>query len=281
MTLKKGEKLIREVENKDYEDLIFLWQECFGDEREYIESFLIFFKDRMKAFVYERDSKVVSAVYCLPSKLFFEKKEYNSWYLYAVSTLPGYRKRGYAGQIIGHIKEKLSGESALFLTPSNEKNRNFYSGLGFKDAFYQYIKTYKAKETESDITIKKRENENIFCLRNKILKEKNYVVWNEAHINFAFADELFLVEKRGEIKGYFHIENQEDRYYVDELCVESELIEETINQICKIYRIKELEVATIMGDDYCKTTKGMIYYKVDSIGDFMSEKGLYLGINIE
>ena len=279
--LKKGEKLIREVENKDYEDLIFLWQKCFDDEREYIESFLTFFRDRMKAFVYEKDSKVVSAVYCLPSELSFEKKKYNSWYLYAVSTLPEYRKRGYAGQIIGHIKENLAKESALFLTPSNEKNHSFYSALGFEDAFYQYIKTYKLKEIDSDIIIKQRENEDIYELRNKILKDENYVVWDSKHIDFAFGEELFLVEKSGEIKGYFHIENEKNEYYVDELCVEADLIEETISKICKMYQINELKVATIKGEDYCKKTKGMIYYKFDSIGEFMSKKGLYLGINIE
>ena len=276
--LKKGDFLVREYRKSDYEELVSLWQICFGDERDFIESFFVSFKDRMKAFVYEEDEKVVSAVYLLPSKICV-KKELDAWYLYAVSTLPGYRKRGFASNIINYIKKLDDGKTILFLTPSSEENRLFYKSLSFEDKFINYEYKYCYEKANCDVKLEKMTGD-ISKIRNSLLKE-NFVKWDKEHISFSFDENLFLIKNGEKISGYLHFKKDNGEISVDEIIADEKDISSALSQLCKMLNIKNIKVMSNKGNEYCKKYKGMIYYKFDSICDIMSKNDFYLGINME
>ena len=80
--------MIKRFEQKDAEDLITLWQTCFGDGREYIESFFDAFQDEMTVSVHYENNVIVSALYSLSAKLVDGRESTDARYVYAVGTLP-------------------------------------------------------------------------------------------------------------------------------------------------------------------------------------------------
>lgn len=273
--------MVREYKKKDIPFLKKLWQTVFEDDIEYIDRFFSFFDGKMRVFVSEEDSKIVSAVYCLNAVLVSGESRKNAWYLYAVSTLLKYRKRGHVTKIIEHIKTLDDFEYALFLTPSNEKNRQFYKKLGFEDRFYCCEIQYHRTDGPVSIQIKKRENENLYFLREKVLSGLNYVSWDKNHLEFWFDSNIYVVYKGNEAKGYVHIEEENGKIIADEVCVEECYLEQMLNKLCEITGKENINIFTFDSQNHCKKNKGMIYYKFDSLINCSTKCDYYLGVNLQ
>lgn len=279
--LKKGERLIRNFDKNDSQQLVNIWQICFGDKREYIESFFERFGDSMKVGVYEEDGKIVSSLYCLEAELKFDGTSVKAWYLYAVATLPKFRKRGYASILINEVKNAADGRRVLFLTPSNEENRRFYEKLGFKDGCYSCVTEFKKTDKAANIELRERKDESLFSGRENVLREYPHVSWNEKHLDFAFNENTYLAFEGGREIGYFHYEKKDGKFVIDEICVEKDNVENVLNKACEIFCCEKLKTATQYGENCCKISKGMIYCKFDSIKKEIGENQFYLGANLE
>ena len=109
-----------------------LWQTCFGDEEQFIDSFLIRYYSRRRMLSIERDGRMAAMLHLLP----FESELGRTTYIYGVATAPEYRGRGLATELMREAM-RLAGErgdDALFLipTPGEEWLRDFYGGFGLE-----------------------------------------------------------------------------------------------------------------------------------------------------
>ncbi len=109
-----------------------LWQTCFGDEEQFIDSFLIRYYSRRRMLSIERDGRMAAMLHLLP----FESELGRTTYIYSVATAPEYRGRGLATELMREAM-RLAGErgdDALFLipTPGEEWLRDFYGGFGLE-----------------------------------------------------------------------------------------------------------------------------------------------------
>lgn len=112
-----------------------IWRECFGDGAEYIGMYLENRFETENMFVIFEDGRPVSMLSLLPVHVTINGEKHAARYVYAVATLPAYRKKGYASKLIEHAFFKYN--EPLILQPSSDGLRKYYEKLGFDDAFKQ------------------------------------------------------------------------------------------------------------------------------------------------
>ncbi|MGN0142774.1 MAG: GNAT family N-acetyltransferase [Roseburia sp.] len=110
-----------------------LWQTCFGDGEAYIDFYLTRRMDWETMLVIYEDGIPVSMASFLPAEYVTGGEYIPAWYVYAVATLPEYRGRGYAGEIIECAKRLFQGP--LVLMPAEDSLVAFYERLGFVQSF--------------------------------------------------------------------------------------------------------------------------------------------------
>lgn len=182
----------------DFEQLHKIWHTCFGDSRDYIENYLQkrFMPENM--FVIHEDGKPVAMASFLPMYLAVNGEKRNARYVYAVATLPEYRRRGFATKLIKYAAEKY--REPLILLPENESLKAYYSTLGFQEAF---LLPYHQKEvtlvSEKDISNEPKEQLGIWQadipapelykqLRDSYFEQEGYVEWDEEAIAYAIRE---------------------------------------------------------------------------------------------
>lgn len=222
------------------EDLIKIWQECFGDSREYIEFFLSQNFKRIKTVVAIADEKVVGAAYLLPVKSYEYKVLKNGWYGYAIGILPEYRKRGIYAKMHEKIMNGINSKNEFYiLCPANEKLASFYASLGFME--YSYLADTKLfpKQEENiefeDISAKEYE-----LLRNSFFDENGLIIWNEVSLEYAIAENEFcggFAKKVKTDKKEFALISrvQDNGVKITESTVPKEYMQKITSAICKKY----------------------------------------------
>ncbi len=132
--------------NGEMEDVIKLWHECFGDSREEIEAYFDIHFTEQNMLVVHADGKIVSMASFLPARLKWMDKSFPARYVYAVATLPEYRKKGYAAKILEYAKEKY--RMPLALQPENDALKEYYKKFGFVDGFSGIMQEGEPSEEE-------------------------------------------------------------------------------------------------------------------------------------
>lgn len=110
-----------------------IWIRCFGDEKAYIELYLNNCFEDENMYVIYQDNRPVSMASLLPVQVTMEGKKENARYVYAVATLPEYRNRGCASELIRHAMRRY--QEPLILQPADRDVQKYYERLGFVDAF--------------------------------------------------------------------------------------------------------------------------------------------------
>jgi len=122
-------------------ELLEIWREAFGDDEDYILSFLnAYLLPEYNAPVIIADGKIVSVLYLVEFELYADMKVIgNCAYLFAAATREAYRGRGYMGELIKYAIQlyKNRGISAIFLFPQegDEKLFKYYEKFGFKSIY--------------------------------------------------------------------------------------------------------------------------------------------------
>ena len=105
-----------------------LWKTCFGDSEAFMD--IYFSKKYTPASNIGRqaDGAVVAATQLLPYVLGMYGKAMPVGYISGLATLPAYRSKGYASQILQEAHLRLADTNALlsFLIPGNESLRAYY-----------------------------------------------------------------------------------------------------------------------------------------------------------
>lgn len=109
-----------------------LWQEVFGDERDFVDMFLMHHHNPALCFTHEEDGAVVAMLHIIP----MQSNAGRVAYIYAVATSAEYRNRGFASALIDealrHI-EQSDNYDIVALIPSDDNARRLYAAHGFAD----------------------------------------------------------------------------------------------------------------------------------------------------
>lgn len=115
-------------------ELVELWMEAFGDDREYAEFYFANRFSEETLLVYLNDGRPVSMISMLPAYLRVQGKRLSIRYIYAVATRKTHRGRGYAAELLKEGYRLLG--VPFVLEPATEQLISYYCRLGFRKAFY-------------------------------------------------------------------------------------------------------------------------------------------------
>lgn len=109
-----------------------LWQEAFGDSREFADDFLIQYYNPALCLTRSDGGRTVAMLHIVPMNTDCGRMAY----IYAVATDAGYRRRGYASALLDEALSRIgaSGEyDFAALIPGSEESRRLYAAFGFED----------------------------------------------------------------------------------------------------------------------------------------------------
>ena len=104
-----------------------LYKEAFCDDDLAFEKVLFETCFKYCKFI-EKNGKIVSMLFLLPTVLKTKERSLKCGYIYAAATLKECRGKGY----MSHLINEVQGDMALFLKPANDSLIKFYKNLGFK-----------------------------------------------------------------------------------------------------------------------------------------------------
>jgi ribosomal protein S18 acetylase RimI-like enzyme len=126
-------------------DIAELRRVCFYEDEIYAR---FYFTSRFmpdNTLVYVAQGRAVASLTLLPATIVTPSRSFPAAYVYAVATMPDFRRRGIAGALLEHAAAVLSarGVEALLLAPASDDLYDYYAKFGYKPCFYR-------KETEVD-----------------------------------------------------------------------------------------------------------------------------------
>lgn len=196
-----------------------IWNRCFGDDEAYIALYFDNRFERENMCVIYQDNRPVSMASLLPVHVTIDGKKEQARYVYAVATLPEYRGKGYASEIIKYVAEKY--REPLILQPADRDLQEYYERLGFVDAFGESpcwiyagrctgtanfqilpagnVDLKAAEETDAEEsldllgrwTVSDANEKEYKVIRDQAFKGEGYVEWDEKAIAYAIKENQF------------------------------------------------------------------------------------------
>ena len=92
-----------------------LWTAAFGDDEQFVDSFLMRYYSRRRMLTAECEGRTAAMLHLVP----FESELGRSTYIYGVATAPEFRRRGLAGKLMREAMRLIGeqGDEAAFLIP--------------------------------------------------------------------------------------------------------------------------------------------------------------------
>lgn len=122
--------MVRFSNNADFPAMRKIWDACFPEDTAFAETF--FNRIYREALVFEQDGKVTAMLHLLP---FTRSDGIPVTYIYAVGTLPDYRRLGQSAAL---IKKALNMYDTCILIPGEPWLFGFYEKFGFRTAFFRH-----------------------------------------------------------------------------------------------------------------------------------------------
>lgn len=182
--------MVRFSDNTDFPAMRKIWDACFPDDKAFAETF--FNSIYRKALVFEQNGNVTAMLHLLP---FTRSDGVPVTYIYAVGTLPEYRKLGQSAAL---IKEALSICDTCILIPGEPWLFGFYEKFGFRTVFFRHKFTTpplekSRKATADDIPMLN----SIYCEAVEPRLERDPEHWNN------YLNEIMVFDK-----GYAILSNK-------------------------------------------------------------------------
>ena len=161
-----------------------------------------FFDNKVKlnnCIVCIENNKIISSLHIIPTKIYTNNGLIPVDYVYAATTLPEYRLKGYMSKLIS-VSNQISflrGNKASILIPANEKLFVFYNKLGYKN-FYKYKKIVignvqmKKFMYNANICTKNLSFDNISDIYLKNHVNLGDTIWDKSSVKYAFNMNEFL-----------------------------------------------------------------------------------------
>lgn len=281
-----------------------IWQVCFEDDEAYTELYFThrFTEDNM--LVCCVDKEPVSMISLLPAVLQQGKKEIPLRYVYAVATLPAYRRRGYAEILMKKARQLFA--EVLVLEPASSHLEEYYKKLGFSPAFAvsercfstQQIQEVKGEANGQEYWLLTVTPSEYVKLRDGYFAGDGYVRWDEEAIYYAllendFADGYAYKVKHHGREDILLLRETEKRIHV----IETTLTDAKLLAVMKRLRVKKdllvrrpaaaylKEQSSVHAISECVNrtfgmmdTEGMHRYKLDTAGSIIQG---YLNLTLE
>lgn len=229
----------------DEEAIIDLWKQCFGDTKEYIQMYLGRRFTTENMLVIHDDGRPVAMASFLPVQIMINGETTDARYVYAVGTLPDYRKKGYATEIIRYAFKKY--QMPLILQPAEEMLERYYAGMGFVNAFeaspcwcFESFAEYKQMEmtvasemSETNWSIQEVKAKEYKALRDAYFTGEGYVYWDEQAIDYAIVENAFCGGEawklsKGEKEEILMCRKENDRLRIVETTFEEQELKEIL-----------------------------------------------------
>lgn len=193
------------MEAKKRDDIYKLWQECFGDSKEYMDYYMKWRVGNNKVFTFYEGNVLASMLHLNPYKLWVNGKEKSAHYIVGVATSPMYRKRGLMRKLLTSSLEEMykEGEEFTYLMPAH---KDIYLPFDFR---YVYKQDRIHIEVEKELlSLVNKENYDIIFIGRESRKEQEIYL---EHI-VTFANE--------QLKDSFNIVTVRDYHYYKRLLTE-------------------------------------------------------------
>lgn len=118
---------------RDREAVTEMWQQCFGDSREFIDFYITNRMTELNMLVIYRDGRAVSMASFLPVDIQTPMGNLEGYYVYAVATLPDYQGLGLSSKILRFAQQHW--QKPLLLNPAESSLRIFYAKRGFQPVY--------------------------------------------------------------------------------------------------------------------------------------------------
>lgn len=185
---------IRFAQPADTEQIIGLWQQCFGDSPDFISFYLQHhpFSEKTLLLALEGDV-VLSMLSLLPACFLCQGQQLPVRYVYAVGTDIRFRGQGLSTTLLDSAAQicRENNEAGLFLIPASQSLFSFYSARGFYNAFGLQTETllpadFADAQPSDDIFLKPIAPEVIFPLRGRILgRHQPFIQWDTKALGYA------------------------------------------------------------------------------------------------
>ena len=119
---------------KDYPEIIPVWQSGFDDDAEDVAEFLAGTSGFCDRLVWREGEKIVAEMNILRCDLSVEGKKESAAYFYALATLPEYRGRGIMSSMIRFVLDKYAADGIGYamIVPAEEGLVGYYQRFGFE-----------------------------------------------------------------------------------------------------------------------------------------------------
>lgn len=175
----------------DGEAIRDIWKKSFGDEDDDISFYLEQRMSDENMLIIKQDGKAVSMASFLPVQYLHEGEYLDARYVYAVATLPEYRRRGFARKILEFARELY--EQPLLLAPAEESLISYYEKIGFQSAFPHTRQTLMGGVQALEA---REQEESLYCIedataaeytkiRDHKCEKEGYVRWDEQAVQYA------------------------------------------------------------------------------------------------
>ena len=185
---------------KQYNQLIQLWQEAFGDSEEFIDGFFCtaFSPARCRCMVI--DEKLVAALYWMDVR----RDDLRYAYIYAVAVAESHRSKGLGRAMLEDAQAHLAfrGYDGILLVPGSESLRGYYEKHGYITA--THVHEFPAAAGDDPIPLQRINREEYAELRKPLLPAGAGV---EEEENIAFLETLAFFYRGEDLLLAAHMAN--------------------------------------------------------------------------
>ncbi len=173
---------------RDMKPVKEIWKVCFGDEDGFIRFFLKEHLPLGRCLIDREGGRIVSMLFLLPMRAFFQGGERGAQYVYAAATLPAFRRGGRMAALLDFAHRQAVEKGLLFtcLKPANEKLYRYYGRLGYQTAFHITHRFFAAEPEEKTPPLKKADAETVFRQREETFPVS--VLWDAELFDFALRE---------------------------------------------------------------------------------------------
>lgn len=185
---------------QQYEQLMQLWQEAFGDTEEFVDGFFCTAFSPARCRCVTIDGKVVAALYWMD--VTYEGQRFA--YLYAVAVAEKHRGKGLCAALMAdtHAHLTLRGYDGVLLVPQEEGLRQMYEKMGYRNA--TSVDEFPAQAGDTPVTLQRIDREEYARLRKALLPAGSAV---EEEESIAFLETMAFFYRGENLLLAAHAEN--------------------------------------------------------------------------
>lgn len=185
--------MIREIFEEYEAQRYDIWQECFGDSREYIQMFFEETRRYVRVVGVIEDDELVSAAYLLPAEYVKSSTGRSKmYYLYAAATKMSCQGQGHFSRLLQWVFESM--DAPVFLVPASEPLLAYYEKRGMRKVLEKEEIIYSGEGIEKNNASIKMDSvlvEEYLRKRDEKWLDTGYIRWDEKILQYIFKENVF------------------------------------------------------------------------------------------